>query len=290
MQRVCLDPEDAGVLTWQEWGACVNEVDGGCMPGTTRDAGCGKCGTMNLTCTNACKWPDTGSCKNQGTCWPGDIDFSVALSCDAGTGRERSCGSTCTWTPFGACEAAEANVLTVPSAVNGRIAREFMLSNQPGRSGSPSPDGVDYDQECPTYFYEYGDFSDRYAYTFVELRNPDPTDATVSVWTYGAAKGAPTSGTVHLFVYDTPPTDDNEETWQSCSGNISACCHDMTTEPSAVCVADSWCSANPSYGGLMLGDGKAVTVPANSAIYLYIQNTWAWPTDDVNVMLGVKRH
>jgi hypothetical protein len=295
-QRVCIDPEaeDGGNLSWQEWGACLGEVDGGCVPGTTRDAGCGKCGTMNQTCSNACLWPTSGACKNEGPCWPGDIDSVLSLSCDAGLVRERECESTCTWTTYGACEIQD-ETLTIPTTIGGRVAKRYHLGQEPqigyssfwsnGTCGSTSWNSNDTYPPPPA--------NNQYAYALVQLKNPTAKEATVSVWTYAATgAGALTPNEITIrALRNRPPVENGGyfgEGMTDCAPDWTTyCCNDTTTDPTA-CVGG--CSSSPYWGGLMNAEGNAVKIPANSSVWLFVQDLYDYSHLTGDIMIGVKTH
>jgi hypothetical protein len=81
------------------------ECPGGvaCVPGHTRPATCGNCGTQTDTCGNDCQW-HSGMCMNQGVCAP---TSTRAASCDPCS--EEVCSAQCAWSacklkPGNACE------------------------------------------------------------------------------------------------------------------------------------------------------------------------------------------
>ena len=103
----------ASDLVWSEWGSCTAQIDGGCMPGTSKTQSCGMCGTQTIICEPDCEYGAT-NCLGQviGGCIPGTTDFTVDPSCDdagvdggggPGSGREKVCTSSCTWDASSTC-------------------------------------------------------------------------------------------------------------------------------------------------------------------------------------------
>jgi hypothetical protein len=293
-QRVCIDPdaEDGGNLRWQEWGACVNEVDGGCVPGTTVDAGCGRCGSAALTCSKSCTWPTTVACKNEGPCWPGEVDSVLSLSCDAGLGRERSCDNTCEWSAYGSCEVIPDGI-EIPTTVDGRTGKRITLGDDPkiGYHYPYSSSGSCGDG----YWNAYYGWS-QYVWALVELKNPTSNPAVVSVWTYKATgAGALSPYELQIRALSSHPNIPDAgveggyygDGMYDCSPNWSDyCCNDNTTDPTA-CVGK--CSMSPYWGGLMNSEGHGVTVPANGSVWVFVQDLYGSTTPG-DVMIGVKTH
>lgn len=52
-----------------EYDPCTGE--GVCAPGTTDTVACGNCGTQPRRCTASCEWMDSGECTGEGECMPG---------------------------------------------------------------------------------------------------------------------------------------------------------------------------------------------------------------------------
>jgi hypothetical protein len=297
--RVCKDPTDSGTPVWQEWGYCGNQVDGGCMPGTMQDVGCGKCGVMNVKCGNDCRFPATGSCKDAGPCWPGEVEFSSWLSCDTpDLGRTHVCGADCRWGDYTDCEAPPSGI-TIPETPGERTGLRVALGWWQNIGGYISGTSSTTPTTCSWY-----SSSSQYPYAVVELKNPSSDPAQISVWTYPAtgagALSSPTDVGVRVLSADPEiPEGGILSGWdaggaiQKCVSNRSTyCCADHATDPSACpsFVSGTYCNS-PYWGGFMLGDGTAVTVPANTSYYLFVQNLYSTlPGGAGDIMIGVKRH
>lgn len=91
-----------GAYKVSQYGECTGEVEDGCRPGTSQTAAtCGYCGTVDRTCSNACKWVNSGSCQGEvsGTsatrCKPGETRVSSLTgdgsSCEAGSYVTHTC-------------------------------------------------------------------------------------------------------------------------------------------------------------------------------------------------------
>jgi hypothetical protein len=79
---------DSGTdLVWSTFTACTKEIDGGCLPGTAMEAGCGLCGTQLLVCEPDCEWGAT-NCAGQVPhgCVPGATTFDISAACEADGG------------------------------------------------------------------------------------------------------------------------------------------------------------------------------------------------------------
>jgi hypothetical protein len=105
-QRICLSNGPGTPNRWSEYGACENEIPGGCVAGSVTTEPCGNCGTRTKTCTAANTWA-VGACYGEpaNSCVPGAVQKSVAGCAVPSTYRKRTCTSSCTWSWFTAtCE------------------------------------------------------------------------------------------------------------------------------------------------------------------------------------------
>jgi hypothetical protein len=254
-ERACLDPEDAGSPTWLEWGPCQQEVFGGCMPGDTMDAGCGRCGHTTVTCTNACKWPDSGTkCTDEGVCSPGDTRYKYALSCDEG-GRYQGCNELCQWgAPTSECVFEDMPELLVPATVGEKASVDLEFSDAGPFLAKLSA------VSCPTSIT-----TSMVPYSYVRVRNTTGKDARVSVW-HSAPDGGKTIDTI-MAVYDTGarPGDNDTTARQNCQ---------LGTTVNDVCYGNSdpgMCKGNMAGytdvdGGV---PGNTVVVPAGFLLIVY---------------------
>lgn len=259
--RVCLTL-DGGQPTWQAWGACQNEVVGGCIPGTSTSAACGLCGTQQKSCQNDCTWA-VGACTGQPTnaCSPGAIDYQPGLSCDAG-GRERTCDMTCQWGNYGNCITFDGGgplAVTIPFTV-GMSTSKVVTLNTPltEKLTSSSVDGACVVGTGTTGVSDY-----------VEIFNPTNLTATVSVWLSPASSGA----------FDT----------------IAALYPGVQLPPSnrTTCTRfNDDCSTSPCYGSLMSGfiagtPDKRAVIAAGASVTLYI-GTYASSTTSRDVTINAR--
>ncbi|MBX3190852.1 MAG: hypothetical protein KF819_27895 [Labilithrix sp.] len=156
-EAVCLD-EGSG-LKWTEYGACGNELAGGCVPGTVVDEPCGNCGTVKKTCTKYCAYT-SGACTGQPAmnCKPTTVEYSTA-GCPASQYRNRLCGTACTWGSYSACDTPTTpNKMTLSTTVNGVVSADWALSGTTKR-----PSGT-----CPSTISG----TSLYPYSVVEVHNP----------------------------------------------------------------------------------------------------------------------
>jgi len=283
--RLCADSTGSGATTWEAWGFCMDEVYGGCIPGSQGTAVCGKCGTQATQCSAACKWTNTGACTNEGVCWPGDIDFYLGLSCYVGDGRQRECDNTCLWNAFGKCETPPTS-LTISDTIGGRVAERFTASPTPSLAYIYDGNFNSSPQyKCQSGYMYLG--STEYPYAYVEVKNPDPINtATVSLWVYPATGSWWSGANMYITTYATKPLDtDTSARETTCSWMVDTC-YDTTIDPTA-CVSNTY----PNYyGGLVKGEGRAITIKPNSSIWVYTYNQNEPPEAAGDFMLGVKTH
>jgi hypothetical protein len=222
-ETVCLD-DGSGKGKWSMYGACNNELAGGCVPGTVTVEDCGNCGKVTKTCTQYCAY-SSSACTGQpmNNCAPGDVDYTNA-GCPAQSYHNRTCGAACTWSNFSpTCDAPNnANKMTIP-AVGVTINQTFQLT---AAKVGPRVTG-----SCPGATVTGTD----YPYEIVEIKNADATKtAKVSVWN----DGAPSIDAL-IVAYNTnlPPTT---------STQLAAC----TWGVNDFCPSTLPCSAHDDWGGL----------------------------------------
>jgi hypothetical protein len=262
------DAADAGpTLVWGEFGACSGEVDGGCLPGTTTTVACGLCGTQSNICQNDCTIGTT-NCVGQvlNGCTPGSVQFTLESTCTTANaigGYAQTCSSTCALQSSMTCTPPP-TTLTVPVVVGGKVNTyvDFVAAQEDPRLAL---------QSCPTTLVTTAPTSTPYA--IVTLNNPSTTQtATVSVWT-SQVTGQPVIDTA-ITAYASVPMGMAMGALKACSGTVTDSCAD-TSDPTS-CLGGV-------YGGLMVGDFNAVTIPIGGSIAIFLQDQFA-DTADLGVV------
>jgi hypothetical protein len=83
----------------------------GCVPGTTEDRACGRCGVQTRVCGPSGTFGPFGGCASEGVCTPGAKEVSAsALTCKPKEAAARTCTSKCTWGEY-ACACDESKSL-----------------------------------------------------------------------------------------------------------------------------------------------------------------------------------
>ncbi len=245
---LCLANADGGpggVVT--EYNACSDEVDGGCLPGTTDNEACGNCGTRVRTCNKYCAWT-AGPCTGEpvDSCSPTANDYTTAGCPAKGTVRQRECGNACKWSPLSSCQPL---AFTLTAAANvGETASEIYPLRAPiadkrvgGTCGS-------------NYFSTTAD----YPYVYVEVSNPTALTMTLSAWNTHASNGGPAIATV-MTVYATKPAD--EAARKGCAKTVATSC-----PPGLPCGA-------ASFAGLT--GTNAFTIPPSGSVLVFFQSYYA---------------
>jgi hypothetical protein len=250
------DAKEAGPppqFVWSEWSACTGEIDGGCLPGTQTVQSCGACGKQTVICEPDCELGAT-NCEGQvaGGCIPGTVEFTPVAACatDGGiAGKTESCGATCQWDASATCEAPPSTLTIAPSGsgeVNTFV--NFTAANE-----KPLVNLTEF--ICPTTLTN----GMQTPFGFVTVQNSSMTQmAVVSVWT-SQAPHAPQIDTA-ITAYAAMPA--NNSGLKNCEGVVTDTCMDMSDPTS--CLG--------SYGGLMIGDGNAVTIPAGGTVVIFVQD------------------
>ena len=253
--------KDAGPdLVWGLFGACTNEIPGGCVPGTTSTMSCGFCGTQTVVCEPDCELGAT-NCVGQvdGGCAPGTVDFVPDPTCsDSGIGgKEKTCTTTCEWNASSAC-VLPPSTLTISSTAGGKV--DTFVAFVAAQEDPLLDESAGF---CPTTLMT----SDKTPYGFVTFTNSSTTQmATISVWTSQVA-GQPQIDTAITAYASLPPNLTALE--KDCTSEITDTCFDMT-DPT---------SCQPGYGGLMLADFNPLTIPAGGTIVVFVQDQLNDPGD-----------
>lgn len=244
-EAVCLAGSggDGGAGTVSDYGACNNEVAGGCIPGTTEDVACGNCGTAKKTCNQYCAW-STGTCTGQPTnsCKPGSYEYTAA-GCPANQYRKRDCQNSCVWTNYAGCaEPVNANQLTISASATGTVSGTYTLSTAKmaqkvtGTCGSASVSTTN-----------------NHPYEIVEVRNPTGQTAKISAW----LTGTPAIDTV-MAAYATTLEPQTETELKNCAKGVND-----------FCPADLPCSTDDDWSGLT--GTNQVTIPPNGRVLIRFQ-------------------
>jgi hypothetical protein len=264
-------------LVWSEWGPCTSEIDGGCLPGTMMTQSCGICGTQTAICEPDCEMGVT-NCEGQkvGGCVPGSTAFTLTAACttDAGLGgRTQTCSATCSVEDAGACEAPP-TTLVIASASGGKV---DTFVNFTATQEDPLVGGGE--AMLPAFCMPPGAplGATQAPYGIVTVTNPSMTQAaTISAWT---SQVGMTQVDTAITVYAQMPT--NTASLRNCMtmpGIVTDTCMD-TSDPTS-CLG--------SYGGLMVGDGNAVTIPKNSSVYIFVQDQFTGAGDIAPIELTIR--
>jgi hypothetical protein len=258
------DPE-AGAGKVSDYSACHDELAGGCAPGEVVTESCGNCGKHTKTCSKYCAW-SVAACTGEpvDSCSAGTVAWTVAGCAQAGTFRSRSCASTCGWSGYSACSAADFAV-QVPAAV-GQIANAIIPLTKAIHTKRVSGACGDAATLSAT---------DQHAVAYVRVVNGNAKAATISLWN-AQAPGGVLLDTV-LASYAAEPKSDAD--LKACEKGLGEYC-----DTSALPCGDS------QFGSLT--GTNAVVIPANETRIIAI--TAANPAGSVGhetegtVVLGVR--
>jgi hypothetical protein len=270
-ETVCLDDgKDAGTGTWSPYSlTCVDEIPGGCVPGSTAEEACGNCGTVKKTCTQFCEYSTT-ACQGEpkDSCVPGTVGFTTAGCVELQTYRNRTCGDACTWGNFSAtCEGpTNANKLTISDAVNGTVAGTYLLS--------AAKMGSKVTGSCPTASVSS---TTDHPYEIVEVKNATAQTAKVSAW----LTGTPAIDTV-MNAYATNLAPETAAALKACTVGVNDFC--PSTLP---CGADDDWSGLTGSQTIVIPPGQVVLIrfasyyPKSSASYVTTGNATLTVRTDV---------
>lgn len=235
---------DAGGGKWSDYGACENELTGGCIPGTTTNEGCGNCGTRTRTCSQYCAYTFTG-CKGEpvNACVPGAVDLSSAGCAGADTYHQRTCGAACTYGNFGlTCDAPPTSITVGPTigSVTSTIVTLSSAQTAP-RLGS----------FCPTATLAAATLT---PYQYIKVVNPLAKAVTVSVYNSLAPGGVVFPTIMASYKAATPATDVARK---ACVKGVNDFGNDLLTGDSDFASLDD-------------DDGNAVTIPASGTVTIYV--------------------
>ncbi|HVH45264.1 MAG TPA: hypothetical protein VM925_23085 [Labilithrix sp.] len=244
-KAVCLADADGTGGTVSAYGACNNQKESGCIPGSTEEVACGNCGTQKRTCNNTCDWV-TSACTGQPTssCPAGSVQLDD-VGCGANLYRQRSCKANCTWDNFSATCSAPPTFVNAPATVGTVNSTVAMLSSSvtlPKLTGTACPAGV----------------GSATPYAFIEVRNPNPKAITASVYNSQAVNGVVMDTIIAAYEGTKIPSTETER--KACKFG----------------VGDSSASAltgNAAFASLT--GAKAVTIPPNGSVQVYFAGYYA---------------
>jgi hypothetical protein len=283
--RVCLNTGSDAGATWQAWGACLNEVRGGCVPGTSGTESCGFCGTRSRVCQANCTYANgacTGEAPPATRCTPGELEFTEGLSCDAG-GRERTCGTGsidaggCSWGSYGSCTQPSPD-MTIASTIGGTVTTEFTARATNGGRETPDIDWISSQPDkCPITALS-GEIT---SYKFIRVKNPTGQRAFISMWVTPGANATTGEDTI-MAAYS----------GMSYPGNLLACVGHADDE----CIAPGDGGAYPGacedgqsgvfFDGVLDGGGTGIPIEANSMVVVYVAGFYG--TTDFDFKLNLK--
>jgi hypothetical protein len=259
---------DAGIPVgiWGPFGSCTGEDDAGCVPGTQMVSTCGNCGTQTVVCGSDCELGST-NCVGQGVCAAGSIDFTPQV-CDGGAfgGTTRTCTATCGY-PDAApvCVPAPTTLTLSTDTADGGDGTNTLVHTFVNFTVNISDEKkvVPVGGGCPTT----APTSPPQPAAFVTLKNPTAKTATVSIWT-SQVTGQPAIDT-SITTYGVPDIDSSTgipnttAEFENCQNVIQDFCSDTSSDPTA---------CQGSYGGLMLLDLNAVTIPPHGSVVIFVQD------------------
>jgi len=248
-KTVCLD-EGTG-KKWTEYGACENEIAGGCVPGTTVDEECGNCGTVKKTCTAFCAYT-SGTCTGQpvGNCKKGTVEYITAGCPTAGTYRTRTCADTCTWgSTTTTCDTpTTSNQMTIANGVGGTVSATWSLTGTTKRPSS-----------CPG---TVSATSSAAPYAVVEVTNPSATKtAEVTIYQSQSSTGKANIDMV-LWTYAGNALPMTDTALGACTKGIEDYCMGSGTP-----IADAPCGNTGS--NFYFAGFAGATIPPGGKILVY---------------------
>ncbi len=261
---VCIAKDGGAGGIVSDYGACRDEVANGCVPGTQETVACGNCGTQTRTCNAFCSWSSSG-CQGQPaqSCTPNSVELD-GLTCQDNLYRRRACSASCTWGNYSAqCEAPPSS-LVAPLSIGGITTTYVNLTeDQTAQLLAVSA------RSCPLTSFA----TETTPYAYIEVKNEGPKAVTVSIFT-AQPTGAPSLDTV-LGVYQGTTIPTTAAARKACKGYVA---DDGTT------------TLTGSYNYASLDGAKAVTIPANSSVQVYVASYLTWGVTEVagTVKVGVK--
>jgi hypothetical protein len=229
------------------YGFCSGEVPNGCMPGMTRNAACGICGTKSEICQANCQWIG-GSCMGEvvGGCTPGSTKTTTAGCVTPGEVATQVCNSMCRFDVPGPCGPPVVPTVTASNTVGATVSVDVTLS--------PLSDQITRTDEfalCPESLS-----ATRTSYAWARILNPGATPVKLSVWHSQAAGGSDFDSVIAVYDSATQPSTPAER--EACVGYSNDDCDDAP------------CPVGTLFAGLVdsFADMR-VNIPAGSAVWVY---------------------
>lgn len=236
-QAICLPDGDAGAGKVSDYGACIGEVAGGCIPGVVETDSCGNCGTLTKTCNKYCAWTKT-ACTGEpaSSCPAGTVAWSTT-GCPSGL-TQRTCSDACQWSSFsGVCSAADF-VVRAPSAA-GKIASVIFPLRATDRSKKVTGSCANGATVSTTTDH---------LVAYVRVQNDNAQPAKISVWN-AQAPGGSVVDTILTAYARVPTTDDDLRACEKGAGDV--------------CATAKLPCGDSKFGALT--DANAVVVPAGGS-------------------------
>jgi hypothetical protein len=228
-EAICLKTE-SGKLEVSDYGVCLGEKVGGCIPGSVVEDSCGNCGKLTKTCTKYCDWQKT-TCGGEpaNACPAGQIAWATS-GCTSGV-TKRTCSDVCQWSSFtGTCSAPDYQLKVADAAgKSASVVFPLVATLKTKKVTGNCTTGATLST------------SDQHVVAYVTVRNDNAQTAKVSVWN-SQASGGSVIDTV-LTAYAAIPTGD--AALRACLGS-----------------AGTYCST----GALPCGDAKFGSLTAANAV------------------------
>jgi hypothetical protein len=259
--RGCLPVAGDAGYAWGPWGFCQNEQTGpnACDPNQTyQDETCGNCGTRPRLCQNDCTFA-TGLVCNEpaNSCHPGDTEFVLGLSCDAG-GREHTCDTTCQWGSYGACTTGPVNnnFLNIATAAGGTQTKKFTIPNLTTKIAR-----LGISSSCPTTLST----SSNTNYVYIQVNNTTAKTASVSIWSSKTASGPTLDTIMAVYPGSIPPSNTDANARKNCMTGtaVNDECSGACSGGASACVGQ-WAGLCPDDF-----DPSTVTIPPGGAVTVY---------------------
>lgn len=236
-----------GACGWQEalclagkvsdYGACLGEKVGGCVPGSVGEDSCGNCGKLTKTCTKYCEWQKT-TCSGEpaSSCPAGTIAWATS-GCASGV-TKRTCSDVCQWSSFtGQCSAPDYSVkVATVAGKSASVVFPLIATQKTKKVTGKCTSGATL---SPT---------DQHVVAYVRVQNDNAAAAKVSAWN-SLAPGGSVIDTV-LTAYAAIPSGDDG--LRACIGAAGTSC----------AIAKLPCG-DAKFGALT--DATAVTIPAGQS-------------------------
>jgi hypothetical protein len=249
-EAICLAKPDGTPGIVSLYSECVNEIAGGCLPGTSIVEPCGNCGTRTRVCNQYCTFTSptcTGEPVN--ACTPTATDYTSAGCPAAGTVRTRACSGVCTWSNWtptcGGLDFKLVVAATTGDSVSGIYPLRAQVSDK--RLSGTCPNG-------------YFSSTTNHPYAYVELVNPTEFTLTMSAWNTAAKSAGPIIDTLMTwYPGNVKPTTDAER--KMCAKGMGDSC------PSTLPCGD--------YAWAGLTAGNSITLPPFGSALVYFGSYYA---------------